>query len=81
MIEKRQQPIYIMPDNEINKEQIAVDNKKSNRLAWRLDEVSGATGLSIPFLRKEIRNLRLKARKRGRCVIVMDSDLQSYLSE
>ena len=49
------------------------------RLAWRLEEIAESTGLSIPFLRKEIRNLNLRAKKRGRCVIVMDSDLKAYL--
>lgn len=34
---------------------------------------------SVPFVRNEIRNGKLKAKKIGRKVIIMDSDLQIYL--
>lgn len=49
------------------------------KLAWRLDEIAQSTGLSVPFLRKEIYAGNLKSNKLGRCVIVLDSDLQEYL--
>jgi hypothetical protein len=56
------------------------NNKKSiTRLAWRLEEIANETGLSIQFLRKEIRNNNLKAQKKGRCVLVLDADLRNYL--
>jgi hypothetical protein len=35
------------------------------RLSWRLDQLAKATGLSIPFLRKEARFGRLKTLKKG----------------
>ncbi len=38
------------------------ENQPQPRLAWRLFELAGATGLSIPFLRKEAAEGRLKAR-------------------
>jgi excisionase family DNA binding protein len=50
------------------------------RLSWRLDEASRATGLSVNFLRKEIEAGELRSIKRGRCVILLDSDLKEYLS-
>lgn len=50
-----------------------------NRLAWRLDEIAKETGLSVQFLRKEIRNKNLKATRLGRCVLVTSRDLNSYL--
>ncbi len=68
-----------MRENQILSEDNAQIGQNTARLAWRLDEIAGSTGLSIPFLRKEIKNHNLKAKKRGRCVIVMDCDLQIYL--
>ena len=51
----------------------------SSRLTWRIEEIARDTGLSIPFIRKEIRERHLIAKKKGRCVIVMDSELKRYL--
>lgn len=50
------------------------------RLAWGLSEVSQATGLSVPFLRSEVRAGRLPVRRFGRRVLVRDDDLKTYLS-
>lgn len=50
------------------------------RLAWGLREVSNATGLSVPFLRAEVRAGRLPIRRFGRRVLVRDEDLKAYLS-
>ena len=50
------------------------------RLAWGLSEVSDATGLSVPFLRAEVRAGRLPIRRFGRRVLVRDEDLKDYLS-
>jgi excisionase family DNA binding protein len=49
------------------------------RLAWGLSEVSDATGLSVPFLRAEVRAGRLPVRRFGRRVLVRDEDLKAYL--
>lgn len=49
------------------------------RLAWGLSEVSNATGLSVPFLRAEVRAGRLPVRRFGRRVLVRDEDLKDYL--
>lgn len=49
------------------------------RLAWGLSEVSNATGLSVPFLRAEVRAGRLPVRRFGRRVLVRDEDLKAYL--
>jgi len=40
------------------------------RLAWGLSEVSKCTGLSVPFLRAEVRAGRLPVRRFGRRVLV-----------
>jgi excisionase family DNA binding protein len=50
------------------------------RLAWGLSEVSNATGLSVPFLRAEVRAGRLPVRRFGRRVLIRDEDLKAYLS-
>ena len=50
------------------------------RLAWGLSEVSKCIGLSVPFLRAEVRAGRLPVRRFGRRVLVRDEDLKDYLS-
>jgi excisionase family DNA binding protein len=49
------------------------------RLAWGLSEVSECTGLSVAFLRAEVRAGRLPVRRFGRRVLVRDEDLREYL--
>ena len=49
------------------------------RLAWRLAELAQATGLSLPFLRKEARAGNLPVVRRGTAVIVLDEDVRRYL--
>lgn len=52
---------------------------QNTRLSYRLNEVAQATGLSLPFLRKEAREGKLKTRKIGGAVIVLTEDLLTYL--
>jgi hypothetical protein len=52
---------------------------QKTRLAWRLEQIATETGLSVQFLRKEIRNGRLQTRKIGRCVVVLNQDLMNFL--
>jgi excisionase family DNA binding protein len=49
------------------------------RLAWGLTEVSECTGLSVAFLRAEVRAGRLPVRRFGRRVLIRDEDLKAYL--
>ena len=49
------------------------------RLAWGLSEVSESTGLSVAFLRTEVRAGHLPVRRFGRRVLVRDEDLKNYL--
>lgn len=51
----------------------------SPRVAWSVQEMSEATGLSEPFLRREIKRGALPAQRFGRRVLVRDSVLQTYL--
>ncbi len=52
----------------------------TQRVSWRVKELAKATGLSVSFLRKEIREGRLVAKKAGASVIVLDSDFKRYLT-
>lgn len=51
----------------------------SKRLTWGLAEIADSTGLSVAFLRNEVRAGRLPVRKFGRRVLVKDEDLKTYL--
>ncbi len=51
------------------------------RLAWGLSQISESTGLSVPFLRAEVRAGRLPVRRFGRRVLVRDEDLKDYLAK
>ncbi len=51
----------------------------TQRMAWGLAEISEFTGLSLAFLRAEVRTGRLPVRRFGRRVLVRDADLQVYL--
>lgn len=57
-----------------------IDTTKQTRLAWRLAELAAASGLSIHTLRKAAYSGRLKTRKVGGAVIVLDQDAQAYLT-
>ncbi len=53
----------------------------TQRAAWSLAEIATQTGLSLGFLRNEVRVARLPVRKFGRRVLVLDEDLRRYLTE
>jgi hypothetical protein len=52
---------------------------RSDRLAWGLPQLSVALGLSLGFLRKEARCGRLRTKRIGRRVLVLDADVKRYL--
>lgn len=56
-----------------------IHNLDIGKRAYSIDEISEQTSLSKSFLRKEIRLKNLKARRFGRRVLVLASDLESYL--
>jgi excisionase family DNA binding protein len=53
----------------------------AQRMAWGLGEVAEFTGLSLAFLRNEVRAGRLPVRRFGRRVLVREEDLRSYLDK
>lgn len=56
-------------------------NLTTERVAWSLQEIAKATGLSLGFLRNEVRRGALRVKRFGRRVLVLDEDLKDYLSE
>lgn len=56
-------------------------NVTSARLAWSLAEIAESTGLSVGFLRNEVRRGALRVRKFGRRVLVLENDLKAYLAQ
>jgi excisionase family DNA binding protein len=56
-------------------------DKAVTRSAWAPAEVAGKTGLSLPFVRKEIASGGLFAVRAGRRWLVPDSELERYVQE
>lgn len=52
---------------------------KAERIAWSLSDISDSTGLSLGFLRNEVRRGTLPIKKFGRRVLVLEKDLRNYL--
>lgn len=57
------------------------ENVTIQRIAWSLAEISEATGLSLGFLRNDVRRGALPVREFGRRVLVLDQDLRAYLDK
>lgn len=55
--------------------------KKHTKLAWTLQEISQETSLSVEFLRIEIKRGKLKRKKFGSAVRVLNKDLTEYLTQ
>ncbi len=55
-------------------------HRTSDRVAWSLAEISEQTGLSIGYLRNEMRGGRLPVKRFGRRILVLEQDLREYLS-
>jgi hypothetical protein len=58
-----------------------METQTQDRTAWRLAALAVSLGTSVGFLRNEIRRGALVARKCGRAVIVLESDLRTYLDQ
>ncbi len=56
-----------------------MQTQTQERIAWSLADIAKQTGLSLGYLRNEVRAKRLPVRKFGRRVLVLNNDLQSYL--
>jgi hypothetical protein len=52
---------------------------QAEKFTWSLAEISDSTGLSVAFLRNEVRRGTLQVKKFGRRVLVLKKDLNAYL--
>ncbi len=56
-------------------------NVTVNKVAWSISDISEATGLSLGFLRNDVRRGALKVKRFGRRVLVLEADLRAYLDQ
>lgn len=54
-------------------------NMELTLIGMDVAKASELSGYSVPYLRKEIREQRLKAKKQGRRVTILRSDLEDYM--
>ena len=51
------------------------------KLGWTLDELARSLGVSVPFIRLEVKRGRLRSAHLGRRVVVLDSEVHRYLAQ
>ena len=59
----------------------AQSNEPTQRLAWGLAEIAESTGLSLGFIRNEVRRKALPVKRFGRRLLVLEKDLKDYLAK
>jgi excisionase family DNA binding protein len=52
-----------------------------NKIAYSVDELAEATSLSKVYLRKQIADGKLKAKKVGRRLLILQSQVDEYLNK
>jgi excisionase family DNA binding protein len=57
------------------------DDSLTRKLGWTLEQLAGSLGVSVPFLRLEIKRGRLRAVHLGRRIVVLDDELRKYLAD
>ncbi len=53
--------------------------QQTNKKTYSVKAAAQAFDASVPFVRNEIRDGNLRAKKIGRKVVILDTDLQNYL--
>jgi len=56
-----------------------MESVTKQKIAWSLADISESTGLSIGFLRNDVRRGTLVVRRFGRRILVLEEDLRDYL--
>ena len=51
------------------------------KLGWTLEELARSLGVSVPFIRLEVKRGRLRAAHLGRRVVVLDTEVHRYLAQ
>ena len=57
------------------------EKNETKRIAWRPSEISETLGVSLAFIRKEIRLKQIKITKFGRAVLILDEDFCKYIDD
>ena len=57
------------------------ENSEVKRLAWRPSEIAEMLGVSLAFIRKEIRAGNIKITKFGRAVSILDENYCAYVQD
>jgi excisionase family DNA binding protein len=57
------------------------ERRSTPKLGWTLDELARSLGVSVPFLRLEVKRGRLRAAHLGRRVVLLDTEVRRYLAE
>jgi excisionase family DNA binding protein len=57
------------------------DKTVNQKLGWTLDELANSLGVSVPFLRLEIKRGKLRAAHLGRRIVLLDAEVRRYLAE
>ncbi len=52
----------------------------TQKVSWRLKELPAATGLTMAFWRKVVRLKKIRTRKVGSAIVILDSDLREFLN-
>jgi hypothetical protein len=56
------------------------ESSSSPKLGWALDELARSLGVSVPFIRLEVKRGRLRAAHLVRRVVVLDTEVRRYLA-
>jgi excisionase family DNA binding protein len=51
------------------------------KLGWTLDELARSLGVSVPFIRLEVKRGRLRAAHLGRRAVVLNTEVRRYLAQ
>lgn len=72
-----------MPVVQVSSQAQVADSERLStpKLGWTLDELARSLGVSVPFIRLEVKRGRLRAAHLGRRVVVLDSEVHRYLAQ
>jgi len=74
--------VVIMSEVQVRSQAKGADSESPStpKLGWTLDELARSLGVSVPFIRLEVKRGRLRAAHLGRRVVVLDTEVRHYLA-
>jgi excisionase family DNA binding protein len=75
--------VVIMSVVQVSSQAQGADSERLStpKLGWTLDELARSLGVSVPFLRLEVKRGRLRAAHLGRRIVLLDTEVRRYLAE